>query len=192
MKVLSQRKALKRLNAIISNFKSEISDNYEGRTKSCLSCETKGACCVDAHFVNVHISRLEAVAINRAIEQLSLTEQDCVTRRIDDAVIRYGLNSDGDSYSQTFACPLFEKGIGCLVHETGKPIPCIAHACYESAADLPPDALAERAERGIDALNTQTYGRHQSALPLPLALQNISTRPSVAADPRESSSAQEI
>lgn len=147
---------------------------------------------MDAHFVNVHISRLEAVAINRTIEKLPLTVQECVIRRIDDAVIRHDLSSDGDTYAQTFACPLFEKGIGCLVHETGKPIPCIAHACYESAADLPPDAFAEQAEREIDALNTKTYGRHQSALPLPLALQKILAQPTVAADRRELSSAQEI
>ena len=34
------------------------------------ACPTKGACCLDAHFVNVHISKLEAAAIVKTLENL--------------------------------------------------------------------------------------------------------------------------
>lgn len=170
MKFLSEQKALERLQAIKSDLRSEISDKYEHRAKSCLTCETQGACCLDEHFVNVHISRLEAVAIQEALHKLPRTHQQAIKARVDEAIEKYSLRAEGDTFSQTYACPLFEKGIGCLVHQTGKPVPCILHACYESAADLPPDELQTRAEGQIEILNSRTYGKQQPLLPLPLAL----------------------
>lgn len=173
MKFLSERKALDRLGAMISDFKSQISNNYEHRAKSCVTCDVKGSCCLDAHFVNVHISRLEAANIERIIAKLPDEKQKDVYRRIDDAIETYSLAKCGDSYSRTFACPLFEKGTGCLVHEKGKPVACTLHACYENAADLPPDELQIAQEQKIDDLNARTYGRRDQWLPIPLAIRNI-------------------
>ncbi|MBK8466235.1 MAG: hypothetical protein IPL32_10430 [Chloracidobacterium sp.] len=170
MKLVSQKKALERLQTIISDLKFEISNNYEHRARSCLTCETKGACCLDAHFVNVHISRLEAVAIERSLSKLPTSHQHEIYARIEDTVEKYSLKAEGDTFAQTYACPLFEKGIGCLVHEDGKPVPCIMHACYERAEDLPPNELQIRAEYQIEDLNTRTYGKSRPLLPLPLAL----------------------
>ena len=170
MKFLSEKKALERLGKLTSNFRSEISDRYEHRAKSCLTCDVQGSCCLDAHFVNVHISRLESVAIIRAVESLPDGLRTKVFSRVEAAIEKYGLSEDGDTYAQKFACPLFETGIGCLVHNTGKPLPCITHACYESAADLPPDELQAEQERLIDDLNARTYGPKTKWLPLPLAI----------------------
>ena len=170
MRVLSEKTALERLRKVKDGLRSEISGAFEHRAKSCLTCETKGACCVDAHFVNVHISRLEAVAIRQRIEQFPEDFQASLNSRIDETIETFSLTGEGDTYSQTFACPLFEKGVGCLVHEQGKPVACITHACYENEADLPPADLQAAQELLIDDLNTQTYGRPQAWLPLPLAI----------------------
>lgn len=170
MKLISQQKALNRLEKLKSDFKSEISNSYEHRAKSCLTCEMQGACCLDAHFVNVHISRLESVAIRQTLDKLPDAQRRDIYDRIDSTIREYNLSGDGDTYAQTYACPLFEKGTGCLVHKTGKPLPCITHACYENAADLPPDELLSAQEKFVGALDKQTYGHPQPWLPLPLAL----------------------
>ena len=170
MKVLTEKTALERLRKLKDNFRSDIAAKFEHRAKSCLTCETKGACCVDAHFVNVHISRLEAVAIREVIEAFPTELRARVRSRIDNAIVDYSLSAEGDTYSQTFACPLFEKGVGCLVHSQGKPLACITHACYENEADLPPGHMLAEQEGLVDELNTRTYGRPQRWLPLPLAI----------------------
>ena len=170
LKALSEQKALARLKKLKADFKQQISDGYEHRAKSCLTCETQGACCLDAHFVNVHISRLEAAAIRQALSYLPEENRKKIYDRINLTVEKYGLSTDGDTFSQTYACPLFEKGIGCLIHQDGKPVPCIAHACYESAADLPPGELQIEQEKLIDLLDQKTYRNSRPWLPLPLAL----------------------
>ncbi|CAN5398737.1 hypothetical protein BH10ACI3_BH10ACI3_23820 [soil metagenome] len=170
MKMLSEQKALERLQKIRTDLRSEIVEGFEHRAKSCQTCDTKGACCLDAHFVNVHISRLEARAIGDILAAFSNDRKKAVYARIEETIEKYGLTGNGDTYSQTFACPLFEKGTGCLVHEGGKPLPCITHACYESAADLPPEELLAVSEKLVDSLNEQTYGQRKAWLPLPLAL----------------------
>ena len=178
MKFISEQKALRRLSDLLADLKFEISENYEHRAKSCLTCETQGACCQDAHFVNVHISRLEAVAIRRTLSRLPQSKQQEVDARVDEAIQKYSLNTEGDTFAKTYACPLFEKGIGCLAHNGGKPVPCIVHACYESASDLPPDEIQTKAEDQIESLNIRTYGKARSLLPLPLALVHDALRPS--------------
>ncbi len=170
MKLLSEQNALERLARLKADFKTEIADNYEHRAKSCLTCETQGACCLDAHFVNVHISRLEAVAITGAIQELPRETQIPIYARIEAAIETYDLTSGDDSFTKTYACPMFEKGAGCIIHNSGKPVPCITHACYENASDLPPDELQLRQEAIIDDLNLKTYGKPQHELPLPVAL----------------------
>jgi hypothetical protein len=168
MKHLSQTRALEKLHDLKIDFARQIKSDYEHRAKDCATCETPGACCLDAHFVNVHITTLEAKAIRNVIDELPGRAE--IDARIDDTISRYGLATDGDTFSKTYACPLFEKGIGCLVHERGKPLPCIAHACYENKKDLPPDALLATAEKVVDELNELVYRKPTTWLPLPVAV----------------------
>ena len=176
MKILSEQKALDRLDRLKSNFKSEIAENFEHRAKSCLTCETQGACCLDAHFVNVHISHLEAVSIRQTVERFSKEKQREINDRINETIARYDLKATGDTFAQTFACPLFEKGTGCLVHNDGKPLACITHACYENKTDLPPDELQIEQEKLVDELNKLTYGRPQTWMPLPVAIRRCDSK----------------
>lgn len=147
-----------------------IRDGYEHRAKDCLKCEVQGVCCTDAHFVNVHVSTLEAVAITKTIDHLPREKREAVWDRVSETVTKYHLDGDGDSYSKTYACPLFEAGTGCLVHATAKPFPCVSHACYENPGDLPPDELLAEHELEADDLNRRVYGSSQPWLPLPVAL----------------------
>ncbi len=172
MKPLSEKRALLKLRNLKNDFRAFIKQNFEHRAKDCQTCETKGACCLDAHFVNVHITHLEAVLIREELEKLSPEKQTEIYRRIAETIENYDLNSDGDSFQKTFACPLFEKGIGCLIHSV-KPIPCIQHACYERKEDLPPDELQAETEEKIECLNTQTYKKFPRWLPLPVYLDSI-------------------
>ena len=170
MKPLSETKALARLKELKDNFRSEIALGYEHTAKSCLTCETQGACCLDEHFVNVHISPLEAVSIKRTIRTFPIEHQASIHKRIDETIEKYSLTAVGDTFEQTYACPLFEKGTGCLVHVEGKPLACITHACYENVKDLPPEHLLSGQEIKVDELNQRTYGRPKPWLPLPLAI----------------------
>jgi hypothetical protein len=169
MKRLSEKQGLEKLQMIKDEYRAEIASGYEHRAKSCVTCETQGACCLDAHFVNVHITRLESVSIRKTLENLPGPNREKVYRRIDETIEKYDLSAAGDTFAQTYACPLFEKGTGCLVHETGKPLPCIQHACYENKADLPPDQLLAGREETVVRLNIRVYGS-ASWLPLPLWL----------------------
>ena len=169
MKTLSEKQALIKLRELKNDFRGEIKQNYEHRAKDCGTCETKGACCTDAHFVNVHITRLEAVLINEELKKLTSEKQTEIYNRIAETVEKYELTADGDTFAKTFACPLFEQNTGCLMHEI-KPIPCIAHACYERAKDLPPDELQSATEEKIERLNEQTYKKFSRWLPLPVLL----------------------
>ena len=170
MKRLTEPKALSELKKLKETYREFIKINYEHNAKSCLTCETPGACCLDAHFVNVHITRLEAVAIKETLAKLSEEKQREIYRRAHETIEKYDLKTSGDTFAQTFACPLFEKGIGCLVHENGKPAPCISHACYENQEDLPPEKFQEQTEQGIERLNKRTYGNAWTWLPLPIWL----------------------
>lgn len=172
MKIISEKKAGEHLKRLKDSFTSVIRNEYEPSAKNCLTCETAGSCCLDAHFVNVHITRLEAVAFKTAVNKLLPEHAKRVMARVDDAVERYGLTESGDTFSATYACPLFEKGTGCLVHNEGKPAACIHHACYESERDLPPDALLEEQQSGIDLLNRRAYGSSRW-LPLPIWLKKV-------------------
>ena len=168
MKRLSETKAISKLNEIRIEFRSAILRDHEHRAKPCVTCKTPGACCLDAHFVNVRITRLEAVEINKRLNELPERTRSLVRFRIENAIDKYALD-DGREL-KTYACPLFEKGIGCLVHDTAKPLPCIAHACYERKEDLPPDELLSERELEIEKLNRRVYGT-TTLLPIPLALQ---------------------
>ena len=173
MHKLSEAAALARLQRAKVAYQSHIKINYEPRALSCALCPTPGVCCTDAHFVNVHITRLEAVAIRETIRRTPrLTEegQRAVYARAQAAVERYNLRAAGDTYAQTYSCPLFAPGAGCLVHRRAKPAPCIQHACYENWEDVPPAALEWQAERRVESLNTEVYGAAWRWLPTPLWL----------------------
>lgn len=172
MKKISEKEAILRLDKIKTKYRQNITENYEHKAKSCLTCDTQGACCLDAHFVNVHITRLEAVAMKQVLNELEKEKLNEVKDRVLKTIEEYNLHESGDTFSKTFACPLFEKGIGCLVHSV-KPVPCIQHACYEFQEDLPPDQLQESAEIKIEKLNQQTYG-DSKWLPLPIWLERLS------------------
>ncbi len=168
MKTLSQTKALNELQKLKTTYQNFIKTNYEPKAQDCQTCPTKGACCLDAHFVNVHITKLEAVAVRKTLENLSQEKQREIYRRARETVEKYDLKSAGDTFKKTFACPLFEKQIGCLVHSDGKPAACISHACYENAEDLPPEKFQEIVENKIEKLNKKTFGKNPNWLPLPV------------------------
>src|SRR5687768_665623 len=169
MKPLSEKQSLAKLRNLKNDFRACVKQNYEHRAKDCGTCETKGACCLDAHFVNVHITRLEAVLIREELAGLSPEKQNEIDKRIAETIEKYDLTGEGDTFQKTFACPLFEKNIGCLIHSV-KPVACIAHACYERREDLPPDELQAETEEKIARLDEQTYKKFPRWLPLPLYL----------------------
>ena len=173
MKRLTEAEALARLQRAKTAYQSRIKVDYEPAARSCRACPTPGVCCTDAHFVNVHITRLEAVAVRETLRRtprLTAEEQREVYARARAAVARYDLRATGDTYAQTYSCPLFEPGAGCLVHRRAKPAPCIQHACYENWEEMPPIELEWRAERRVEELNNQVYGGAWTWLPLPLWL----------------------
>ena len=173
MRKLNEREAVARLKRGKVRFQTHVKLNYEHRALSCRACPTPGGCCTDAHFVNVHITRLEAVAIRDTLARtprLSEDERRAVYTRARAAVGRYGLTANGDTLAQTFSCPLFLKGAGCLVHQRAKPAPCVQHACYEDWADVPPLDAQWREEGRIERLNTEVYGTAWEWLPLPVWL----------------------
>ncbi|MGH9948670.1 MAG: hypothetical protein ACRD6X_15945 [Pyrinomonadaceae bacterium] len=173
MKYLSQTAGLIGLDTIRSRFTQEIRSGYEHRAKSCETCETPGACCLDVHFVNIRITRLEAATIAKRLGELPVESRDIVIQRIENSIEKFELLSDRPMENRFFACPLYEKGIGCLVHESGKPLPCIAHACYSKRGDLPPDELLIEREIEVEKLNAKVYGKAAVQLPLPVAIHNV-------------------
>lgn len=170
MKMLTEIRALRELEKLKNDYRNFIKTNYEYKAQNCETCPTKGACCLDAHFVNVHITRLEAAAIRKTLDKLSEERQKKIYRRAEETVEKYDLKSSGDTFARTYACPLFEKGIGCLAHSESKPAPCISHACYENEADLPPEIFQEEIENQIEKLNKRVYGNALTWLPLPVWL----------------------
>ena len=173
MKRLTEAEALARLQRAKTAYQSSIKVNYEPAARACAACPTPGVCCADAHFVNVHITRLEAVAVRETLRRtprLTDAERRAVYMRARAAVARYGLRAAGDTYAQTYSCPLYAPGAGCLAHRRAKPAPCIQHACYDNWAEMPPMELQWRTEHRIEALNEQVYGRAWAWLPLPLWL----------------------
>jgi hypothetical protein len=174
MSVLSvEQEALARLQRVKAAYQTIVKLGYEQRAMDCRACPTPGVCCTDAHFVNVHITRLEAVAIRETLRltpRLTDAERNSVYRRAREAVERYSLRAGGDTFAQTYSCPLFEPQTGCLVHRRAKPAPCIQHACYENWEDLPPASLEARTEHRVEQLNTEVYGAAWAWLPTPLWL----------------------
>jgi len=173
MRKLSEASALARLQRSKAAFQTHIKLTYEPAARDCRVCPTPGVCCTDAHFVNVHITRLEAVAVRETLRltpRLTDEERRAVYVRARESVARYSLRVAGDTYAQTFSCPLFEPGAGCLVHRRAKPAPCVQHACYDNWQDVPPLDLQWREEHHVERLNTEVYGAAWAWLPVPLWL----------------------
>ncbi|MBK9163074.1 MAG: hypothetical protein IPM21_04055 [Acidobacteria bacterium] len=168
MKLISERKVIELANGRKADFAAEIGERFEHRAKSCETCEVKGSCCTDVHFVNVRITRLEARAINAALGELP----DEVRERAAERIRRSAELLKNEKRAEAkFACPLFEGDMGCLVHGKAKPLPCIVHACYERPEHLPPDELLAAEEHEVLKLERRAYGRNVAALPIPLALE---------------------
>ncbi|MEO6391797.1 MAG: hypothetical protein ABIP75_08090 [Pyrinomonadaceae bacterium] len=168
-----ERTALAQLQREKARFQTHIKLVFEPAAHDCGVCPTAGECCTDAHFVNVHITRLEAVAMRETIEQtprLSREEKQAVYERARSAIKRYDLRGGADSFSRTYSCPLFQPGTGCLVHRRAKPAPCIHHACYDNWEDLPPQSLQDRVEHRVEQLNNSVYGQAWAWLPTPIWL----------------------
>ena len=153
----SEQEALAQLQRVKSAYQSFIKINYEHAAENCRTCPTRGLCCTDTHFVNVHITRLEAVAIRETLRRTPrLTDEArrAVYERARLAIERYQLRASGDTFSQTYSCPLYDPTAGCLVHARAKPAPCVQHACYENWEDLPPASLQTRTERWRSAASS--------------------------------------
>ncbi|HEV2763487.1 MAG TPA: hypothetical protein VGV38_10965 [Pyrinomonadaceae bacterium] len=173
MRNLSEPEALARLQRVKAAYQTHVRLNFEPAARDCRTCPTAGVCCTDAHFVNVHVTRLEAVALRDTIARtprLTADERRAVYARARRAVELYALRAAGDTYAQTFSCPLYVPRAGCLVHRRAKPAPCIQHACYDSWEDVPPVGLQWRTESRVERLNEQVYGAEWAWLPLPLWL----------------------
>lgn len=171
MKMLSETTGLEKLKEIREGFRSAVGV-FERNAAPCATCKTPGACCLDEHFVNVRITRLEAVAIRDTIDELQDAKREEIVRKVNAAIERNDLKNDPNG---TYACPLYDRRIGCLVHETAKPLPCIHHACYERKKDLPPDEILELAEIDVERLNFKVYGRWPLTQSLPVAIQKVSS-----------------
>ena len=173
MRKVTEAEGLARLRQGKAAFQTHVKLNFEHRARDCRACPTPGVCCTDAHFVNVHVTRLEAVALRETLARtprLTDDERRAVYARARAAVSTYNLRAAGDTYAQTFSCPLYLPGAGCLVHRRAKPAPCIQHACYDSWEDVPPVGLQWRTESRVERLNEQAYGAAWGWLPLPLWL----------------------
>ncbi|HMP66540.1 MAG TPA: hypothetical protein PKD11_13250 [Pyrinomonadaceae bacterium] len=169
VKLISKNKAIEKLTAELTELARSVARDYEHRAKDCLTCEVKGSCCTDAHFVNVRITPLEAAAIRRVIDRLPTERREQLDRRIEETVERYELDKP-DRAESTYSCPLLDEDLGCVVHGAAKPLPCIMHACYEQRSDMPPDDLQAAMETSIARLNLLTYGKHAVVRPLPVAI----------------------
>jgi hypothetical protein len=140
-------------------FSAYIASRYAFRAKDCGSCSTP--CCADAEFVNVNITRLEGEAIMRTLEaspRVTPEHRASIVGRARAAVRDYKLDRTTDTFSTTYACPLFEPGKGCLVHYKAKPAPCTQHGCYDDWRDLPDAVEMARVEARVARLNREIYG----------------------------------
>lgn len=189
MRFTSESNGIEDLRVVRSAFAREVRSSFEHKAKPCSTCETPGICCTDEHFVNVRITRLEAAAISIRLDELDEKKRDDVYIRARSATERYELAELDDPAGKTYACPLFERGVGCLVHDSAKPLPCIAHACYENKADLPPDELLESYQAKVGGLNRRVYGRDSIPIPIPIAIlrdakreTSLTRRPQPSAD----------
>ena len=135
MKRISEKSALRQLAVITDEYRAVISERYEHKAASCISCPTPGACCLDEHFVNVRISRLEAAAIRGALEELPAAHRDAVDDRITASVLKYGLGEGSEAQA-----PLARAVVGGLTGSTLITlvlIPVVFALFHRRAAQIP-------------------------------------------------------
>ncbi|MCS6885694.1 MAG: hypothetical protein RMM17_04990 [Acidobacteriota bacterium] len=169
----NKRKALVQLRRTKQRFAAYISQNYAHKARDCRTCSEQ--CCNDAEFVNVNITRLEAVAMLLTLlrsPRIGKEKYEQIITRARSCVAKYQLSKYGDTFSRTYACPLFEPKQGCLVHWKAKPAACIQHGCYEDWRDLPDEIEMRRVEAFVARLNRAIYGETQWA-PIPVWLTSI-------------------
>lgn len=171
MKFLSETTAKEILDEARATLREAVSV-HEVRAKDCDTCETRGLCCTDVHFVNVRITPLEAKAIAGHIENLPEESRSEIKTRVAKSIEALERAYDGGETSGFYSCPLFDEKLGCSVHEV-KPGPCIHHACYEKKSDLPPMQSLHEYEEAVASLNRRVYGKGVIALPTPIAIGKI-------------------
>lgn len=160
----TREQALVQIKRLKDGFSAYIATRFAWKAVDCGSCPAP--CCGDAEFVNVNITRLEGEAIMRTLEnspRISPEHRRRIIERARDAVDRYGLDRTSDTFSTTYACPLFEPGRGCLVHYKAKPAPCIQHGCYDDWRDLPDEIELHRVEQRVARWNADVFGDDRSA-----------------------------
>lgn len=126
------------LRRLKQRFARYIGKTYGHLAADCAVCPTP--CCADAQFVNVHIVRLEAEAMLETLRRSPKHGPDKVREvlaRAHAAVVRYGLTETGDTFAQTYACPLFEPGVGCLVHWKASRRPAFSTAVTSDGKTCP-------------------------------------------------------
>ncbi|KAF0242987.1 MAG: hypothetical protein FD167_3817 [bacterium] len=158
MHKMPENKALVQLRRVKQGFSDYIQQNYAAKAKDCRTCTM--VCCLDSEFVNVNITRLEAVAIWHTLKNSSRVNPEKfqeIIERTRKTINKYQLKTEGDTFGQTYGCPLFEKGVGCLVHWKAKPAPCVQHGCYDDWHDLPDTKEFARVERKVEQLNSRVY-----------------------------------
>ena len=79
---MNEPQALETLRNLKRNYQQRIRFVYEHAAQDCAVCPTRGACCMDAHFVNVHITRLEALAIREKLSELDEAARRAVAVRV--------------------------------------------------------------------------------------------------------------
>src|SRR5947209_20409559 len=128
----SEQEALVQLQRVKTSYQSFIKSTYEHAAQDCRTCPTRGVCCTDEHFVNVHITRLEAVAIRETLARTPRLDEKgkrAVYERAREAVERYKLTAAGDTFKQTYSCPLYDPSVGGLAHARRNLAPCFPPAC---------------------------------------------------------------
>lgn len=169
MKIISETTGIERLGNSVSGLANEVAEGYEHRALDCARCDDRGKCCRDEHFVNVRVTRLEAAAIKKVVDELPTRQKDEVYKRAERAIETYQLDK-ADNIIRGYACPLLDKDARCLVHGKAKPMPCVLHACYEDPNDLPPASMITQHEMIVARLNRIVYGGDNLPLPIPLAI----------------------
>ena len=162
-RTITRDDALVRLKRLKDRFSSHIAKRFAWKAKDCSTCSTP--CCADADFVNVNITRLEGEAIMRTLRlspRITPERRERIVESAREAVRRYGLDGTTDTFSTTYACPLYEPGTGCLVHYKAKPAPCTQHGCYENWQDLPDEIELRRTEHRVADLNRALYQEDES------------------------------
>src|SRR5688572_3021526 len=102
MRLLSETKGIERLAGVREEFAREIRTGFEHRAKACSACDTPGACCLDEHFVNVRVTRLEGQAITRRLADLPAAMREKVRLRAEEAIERHRLDETTDP-AKTYA-----------------------------------------------------------------------------------------